>query len=91
MILNVLKTVDMKLSYLTTGQSVPDDIEIGSATRVARLILDSITPCTTADDHLGQTSIAQASLPVRDSRAAAWPSTPGSPAGGSLHGRAARQ
>lgn len=38
-ILNVLKTAGVRLSYLTTGQSVPDDIEIGSARRVAELIL----------------------------------------------------
>ena len=41
-ILNVLKTVNMRLSYLTNGQSVPDDIEIGSASRVARLILEPV-------------------------------------------------
>ena len=38
-ILNVLKTAGLRLSYLTTGQSVPDDIEIGSARRVAEMIL----------------------------------------------------
>lgn len=38
-ILNVLRSFDMRLSYLTMGQSVPDDIEIGSARRVAELIL----------------------------------------------------
>ncbi|MCZ6697961.1 MAG: flagellar biosynthesis protein FlhF [Planctomycetota bacterium] len=39
-ILNVLESVDLKLSYLTNGQSVPDDIEVGTAHRVARLILE---------------------------------------------------
>lgn len=38
-ILNVLKTAGLRLSYLTTGQSVPDDIEVGSARRVAEMIL----------------------------------------------------
>lgn len=38
-ILNVLRSVDLRLSYLTTGQSVPDDIEVGSARRVAELLL----------------------------------------------------
>lgn len=38
-VLNVLKRVDMRLSYLTDGQSVPDDIAIASAGRVARLVL----------------------------------------------------
>lgn len=39
MILNVLRDTNMQISYLTTGQAVPDDIEIGSASRVAKLIL----------------------------------------------------
>lgn len=38
-ILNVLTDVGLHVSYLTNGQSVPDDIEAGSASRVARLIL----------------------------------------------------
>ena len=38
-ILNVLRSVNMRLSYLTNGQSVPADIEVGSAQRVAQLIL----------------------------------------------------
>ncbi len=37
--LNVLHNVKLKLSYLTSGQAVPDDIEPGSAARVAELIL----------------------------------------------------
>ena len=75
-ILNVLKTVDMKLSYLTTGQSVPDDIEIGSATRVARLILDSIAPCSATHTNPSDTNIARTRLPLRDSRVTAPPSAP---------------
>lgn len=38
-ILNVLNDVGLHVSYLTNGQAVPDDIEVGSASRVARLIL----------------------------------------------------
>jgi flagellar biosynthesis protein FlhF len=38
-ILNVLNSVNMRLSYLTMGQSVPNDIEEGSARRIARLIV----------------------------------------------------
>ncbi|MBI5763880.1 MAG: flagellar biosynthesis protein FlhF [Planctomycetes bacterium] len=38
-ILNVLADIGLHVSYLTNGQSVPDDIEAGSASRVARLIL----------------------------------------------------
>lgn len=41
-ILNVLRDVDMRPSYLTTGQAVPDDIEIASASRLARLIVDQM-------------------------------------------------
>ncbi len=42
-ILNVLKQADVRLSYLTTGQAVPDDIEVGSASRVAQMIVDNAT------------------------------------------------
>lgn len=38
-IVNVLHDLNLRLSYLTTGQSVPDDIEVASARRVAQLIL----------------------------------------------------
>lgn len=38
-ILNTLKRVNMQVSYLTNGQAVPDDIEIASTSRLARLIL----------------------------------------------------
>lgn len=40
-VLSVIKQVDAKLSYLTTGQNVPDDIEVGSGRRLAQLILGS--------------------------------------------------
>ena len=38
-LLNVLDAVDLQLSYLTTGQAVPADIEVGTAHRVANLVL----------------------------------------------------
>jgi flagellar biosynthesis protein FlhF len=38
-ILNVVRKVNKSLSYLTTGQDVPDDIEVGHGRRLARLIL----------------------------------------------------
>jgi flagellar biosynthesis GTPase FlhF len=38
-ILTSLQKVSARLSYLTTGQDVPDDIEVGQACRVAELIL----------------------------------------------------
>ncbi len=43
-LLNVLSGIDLRLSYLTAGQSVPDDIEVGTAHRVACLILKQNTP-----------------------------------------------
>ena len=38
-LLNVLRRVKLRVSYLTHGQAVPDDIEVASASRLARLIL----------------------------------------------------
>jgi flagellar biosynthesis protein FlhF len=38
-ILNILAQVDMPLSYLTTGQNVPDDIEVATQRRVTDLLL----------------------------------------------------
>jgi flagellar biosynthesis protein FlhF len=38
-ILNVARKVNKSLSYVTTGQDVPDDIEVGRGRRLAQLIL----------------------------------------------------
>ncbi|HZK81031.1 MAG TPA: flagellar biosynthesis protein FlhF [Humisphaera sp.] len=38
-VLNVLRKVNKSLSYITTGQDVPDDIEVGKSKRLAQLIL----------------------------------------------------
>ena len=38
-VLNVLRRVNKSLSYITTGQDVPDDIEVGKGRRLAQLIL----------------------------------------------------
>ena len=38
-VLNVLRKVNKSLSYITTGQDVPDDIEVGKGRRLAQLIL----------------------------------------------------
>jgi len=38
-ILSCLEKADARLSYLTTGQDVPDDIEVGQGASLARLIL----------------------------------------------------
>ncbi len=38
-VLNVVRKVNKSLSYITTGQNVPDDIEVGRGKRLAQLIL----------------------------------------------------
>jgi flagellar biosynthesis protein FlhF len=40
-VLNVIRKVNKSLSYITTGQDVPDDIEVGRASRLAQIILGS--------------------------------------------------
>jgi flagellar biosynthesis protein FlhF len=40
-VLNVIRKVGKSLSYITTGQDVPDDIEVGRGRRLAQLILGS--------------------------------------------------
>jgi flagellar biosynthesis protein FlhF len=40
-VLNVIRKVNKSLSYVTTGQDVPDDIEVGKGKRLAQLILGS--------------------------------------------------
>ena len=43
-VLSVIAKVDKGLSYVTTGQDVPDDIEVGQAERLAQLIVkESLT------------------------------------------------
>lgn len=39
-VVNIARRVNAKLSYVTTGQEVPDDIEPSRADRLARLVLD---------------------------------------------------
>ncbi len=38
-VLNIVRKVNKSLSYITTGQDVPDDIEVGRGRRLAELIL----------------------------------------------------
>ena len=38
-VLNVIQRLDTRISFVTTGQEVPDDIEQGGADRIARLLL----------------------------------------------------
>jgi flagellar biosynthesis protein FlhF len=42
-VLNVIHKVNKGLSYITTGQDVPDDIEVGQPKRLAQLILSGPT------------------------------------------------
>lgn len=41
-LLNVLRRANAKLSYVTTGQDVPDDIEVARGQRIADLILGGV-------------------------------------------------
>lgn len=43
-ILTVARRLTLKLSYVTTGQEVPDHIEVGRPDRLARLLLDGAKP-----------------------------------------------
>jgi len=45
-VLNVVRKLNKSLSYITTGQDVPDDIEVGNARRIATLIVGKM--CTSA-------------------------------------------
>ena len=38
-LLSVMKKIETSLSYITIGQDVPDDIEVGDSNRLARLLL----------------------------------------------------
>jgi flagellar biosynthesis GTPase FlhF len=38
-LLNVLLRVDKQLSYVTTGQGVPDDIEVGDGRKLAGMLI----------------------------------------------------
>ena len=38
-LLNVTRRVNKTLSYVTTGQDVPNDIEVGQSRRLAQLVL----------------------------------------------------
>lgn len=40
-VLNVVQKLNKSLSYITTGQDVPDDIEVGRGRRLAQMILDN--------------------------------------------------
>lgn len=69
--LNVFEAVEMRLSYLTMGQSVPSDIEEGSASRIVDLILSSPSEAEEAansprlnDDHAGTRRLVETAVPI---------------------------
>lgn len=41
-ILNILKTVKGKISYITTGQDIPDDIELADSIKLSNLIVEGV-------------------------------------------------
>jgi flagellar biosynthesis protein FlhF len=43
-LLNVIQKVNKSLSYVTTGQDVPDDIEVGHGRQLAKMILGGFGP-----------------------------------------------
>jgi flagellar biosynthesis protein FlhF len=53
-ILNVVRKVNKSLSYVTTGQEVPNDIEVGKGRELARRILGT--------DAFGQIALGQGSM-----------------------------
>ncbi len=50
-LVNVLRRVSLKLSYVTNGQEVPDHIEPGVAARLAQRLLDSAAPSHAQGAH----------------------------------------
>ena len=42
-VLNVVRKVNKSLSYVTTGQNVPDDIEVGKGSKLAQMLLGTNT------------------------------------------------
>jgi flagellar biosynthesis protein FlhF len=59
MLFGVMKKLDRAISYITTGQNVPEDIEPGSAKRLARMIINpqnlpEMSECNTAGTTAGE-------------------------------------
>ncbi|MGE5609122.1 MAG: flagellar biosynthesis protein FlhF [Bacillota bacterium] len=51
-VLNVVRKVNKSLSYITTGQDVPNDIEVGRPKKLAQLILGDLLTDGAADSKL---------------------------------------
>jgi flagellar biosynthesis protein FlhF len=50
-LVNAIRQIGKQLSYVTTGQEVPDHLEIGSAVRLADLVLDAATATPSDSSH----------------------------------------
>ena len=61
--LSVMRKVDASISYITTGQDVPDDIEVGTGRKLAQMLLQSdATERTALDMTVDNQSLADANL-----------------------------
>ncbi|MHC4443952.1 MAG: flagellar biosynthesis protein FlhF [Planctomycetota bacterium] len=61
-ILNMIGRTNLQLSYLTTGQDVPDDIQVGNLRRIAEMILNESTDSCPAEPRDMATDYPRASL-----------------------------
>ncbi len=52
-VLSVLRKVDASISYITTGQDVPDDIEVAGGQKLARMLLGLNDSVETSNQHEG--------------------------------------
>ena len=56
-ILNVASKLKLQLSYLTTGQDVPDDIEVGHRRRIAEMVLNAGSAVTASRPEAGRSPL----------------------------------
>ncbi len=66
-ILNTIKKFGLPLSYLTTGQNVPEDIEYARADRIAKLLLSKPTVDRTIEEEEKQESESKKNESFTDS------------------------
>lgn len=52
-LLDVARRIDLAVSYVTTGQEVPDHIEVAQSERVARLVLDGMVAAPVVQEVAG--------------------------------------
>lgn len=62
-VLSMVHALDLPLSFVTTGQEVPDHIEPGRADRLARLALGVPAAAREPESARGERALAQAALP----------------------------